>query len=986
MRLYALALTAGLSSYSFAAPDLSDFTFVWGDEFSGSTLDQDKWATAPIWGPFPRTNGEQQFYVDKYGITPDEAYDPFVLNNGILSITAMPTVTAGAVPEQPANDPQDPDYVWDQFPEYHFVPDYDASDRDHLSGIITSVNSFNFTHGYVEMRARVPAGQGLWPAFWLLNSKYVENSPEIDVMEVLGHAPNEVHHVAHYFGDDYQKFSNPETEEPTTGVDRSLDFHTYGLLWNPKEIIWYVDGVEVKRLTDAEFLVSRQSMYIIANLAVGGVWPGPPANLAYPVSFDIDYIRAYEHTTATLISPEVLTSNYVMVFNDEFDGLTLDTDKWGTALRWGPYVQINNEEQMYVDVKERHSGSAINPFTVSNGILKITADEVLPVDLPEQEAATDPVWGEYPWHFHNPDYLTSWTPAYTSGVLSTFDTFKFVHGYVEIKAKLPEGGGLWPAFWLLHSYYVWKQPEIDIMEFDGAVTDVIHHNYHWHDGAYHSEGYYQGAVPFSDSYHTYGVSWEPGKIEWYIDGQITRTFTGENVSLQLSNLIINLAVGGDFVGAIDSNFPADLLIDYVRVYQKTALQPPGYDSQRLSAVQTLIEAFEAYAASKGSYHVIGGGQKGLGRGWFNYVGGTTSESIANVLIDGGYLAAPAPTDPLHTDPGSYSVADFMVYPCEDRIGVFALSDGIEPSTEDSEWWESNDCTRHPIDGRNHVYFKLSEPLALDADAQRETAVDSIVVALEAYGTSEGTYEVSGGGQKGLGRGWFHYVGGTTPESIANVLVNGGYLAAPSPVDPLLINPGSYSVADFMIYPCEDRVGVFSLSDGIVPTLEDNDWWDTNGCTRHPIDGRNHTYFKLTEPLPEDFDTLRQIAVDTILEAFDAYASVEGSYQVIGGGQKGLGRGWFHFVGGTTPESIANVLVDGGYLVAPAPVDPTHSNPGSYSLADFMVYQCKDKVGVFSLSDGVEPSVEDSNWWNANGCTRHPIDGRNHTYFRLSPSG
>ena len=162
-----------------------------------------------------------------------------------------------------------------------------------LSGIITSYDSFRFLYGRVEMRAKMPAGKGLWSAFWLLNGYYNEDQPadpEIDIIEGIGDMPTTANHAYHY-NDGNGDYISAEFRGDM--ADFSQDFHTYSVDWSEGLIIWYIDGVETRRLEGPE--VSSEQMYILANLAVGGDFPGDPdENTVYPAKFEIDYIRAWQ--------------------------------------------------------------------------------------------------------------------------------------------------------------------------------------------------------------------------------------------------------------------------------------------------------------------------------------------------------------------------------------------------------------------------------------------------------------------------------------------------------------------------------------------------------------------------------------------------------------------------------------------------------------------------------------------------------------------
>ncbi len=274
--------------------------------------------------------------------------------------------------------------------------------------------------------------------------------------------------------------------------------------------------------------------------------------------------------------------------------------------------------------------------------------------------------------------------------------------------------------------------------------------------------------------------------------------------------------------------------------------------------------------------------------------------------------------------------------------------------------------------------------AADHDAQRTIAMSNIIAALETYKEAHGNYIVTGGGHRGRGNGWFHLKNSSAyPESTANVLVNAGYLSAQNNRDPLLTNPGAYSRYDFMLYRCGDRVAVFSKSDGIKTSVEHAAWWDANGCTQLPIERYNHPYFMVTGTFTDDsHDAARVAGVAQMITALESYHESTHSYRVAGGGHRGNGNGWVQHVGGNYPDSVSNVLQSLGHLSTGFIRDPLYVSGGSVKN-DYMIYRCKNRVGVFSLSDEITPATEDQNWWTANNCTTIPITRYQHTYFQLS---
>ena len=568
-------------------PDLSAYDLVFSDDFDGTSLDASKWHTGLLWGPYLPINNEQQLYVDTLGMHTSLAgspADPFEVSGGTLKIRATATTPSLQPPPRPPEG--DPSYTR-EFSTYryngavgtpgdaNYRPGYDPNDVDYLSGVITSYESFKTTHGYVEARLKLPAGRGLWPAFWMLPTHYVQDVPEIDVMEFLGQDVDRVYHTYHYFdvADDWQLISTPSF--PSFATDWTADFHTFGMSWSPRKIIWYIDGVKVKEINDSEYLIPNQAMYLLANLAVGGNWPGPPdASTLFPATYEIDYVRAYKKRQSASLN---LAEDFQIVFQDEFNGSSLDASKWNTHFLWGPYLPINDEEQYYVDALGSDSDIGYTPFEVSDGNLSITAraanDPAGVAPHAELPGLNDSIWSDYSTFRRNTDYVPQ---DFTSGMITSYDAFKFANGYAEIRTKLPAGKGLWPAFWLLNGYYVAQSPEIDVLETRGENPREITHAYH----RYAPGGILNSTVQetvggdatlgYSDDFHTFGVRWRPGKIEWYIDRQKVKEYVGDDVAYQVMYVIANLAVGGSFPAVPDdpTAFPVSYVIDYIRVYQE----------------------------------------------------------------------------------------------------------------------------------------------------------------------------------------------------------------------------------------------------------------------------------------------------------------------------------------------------------------------------------------------------------------------------------
>ena len=157
----------------------------------------------------------------------------------------------------------------------------------YTSGMISSYGKFAQQFGWFEIRARFPKGKGMWPAFWLLPPTK-DWPPEIDVLEILGHETDKVYMTNHW------KNSTGKHEgkgESFKGPDFSAAYHTFAIDWEPDAIIWYVDGVERYKTTEN---IPAEPMYLLANLAVGGDWPGnPDATTVFPGDMQVDYVRIY---------------------------------------------------------------------------------------------------------------------------------------------------------------------------------------------------------------------------------------------------------------------------------------------------------------------------------------------------------------------------------------------------------------------------------------------------------------------------------------------------------------------------------------------------------------------------------------------------------------------------------------------------------------------------------------------------------------------
>ena len=166
--------------------------------------------------------------------------------------------------------------------------------------MITYENEHYWQYGRVEARIKMPEGQGIWPAFWMLGKNIFEGTTwpatgEIDVLEMVGGGENNriLHGTAHWEegGHQYQGGSVTHSEK------LSQDFHTYAIEWDEQQIRWFFDGDQYYSLSIQSSAMSEfdAPFFILLNIAVGGDWPGSPdSTTEFPQTMKVDYVRVYQ--------------------------------------------------------------------------------------------------------------------------------------------------------------------------------------------------------------------------------------------------------------------------------------------------------------------------------------------------------------------------------------------------------------------------------------------------------------------------------------------------------------------------------------------------------------------------------------------------------------------------------------------------------------------------------------------------------------------
>ncbi len=256
-------------------------------------------------------------------------------------------------------------------------------------------------------------------------------------------------------------------------------------------------------------------------------------------------------TTFPVVVTSTGTEEWELVWRDEFDGSQLDLTRWEPEIGRGP----NNDG--WGNLELQYYTSRPENIQVSQGTLKIIARRE-----------------------------TYQSALYTSARLRTRNKGDWKYGRFEFRARLPQGKGIWPAFWMLPTdnvYGGWAASgEIDIMELVGHESHRVHGTLHyggaWPNNESAGMSYALRQGKFADDFHVFALEWEDGEMRWYVDGVMYLRQTWWRTAGhpfpapfdQRFHILVNLAVGGRWPGSPDATtvFPQILEVDYVRVYRK----------------------------------------------------------------------------------------------------------------------------------------------------------------------------------------------------------------------------------------------------------------------------------------------------------------------------------------------------------------------------------------------------------------------------------
>lgn len=240
-----------------------------------------------------------------------------------------------------------------------------------------------------------------------------------------------------------------------------------------------------------------------------------------------EYVKSNAEQKKYELDDKLIDGKWKLKWNDEFDSNEIDKSKWNVLKRKDNY---NNELQFYTE----------DNVIQENGVLNIIGKK-------QQKKVKE----------------------YTSGLIDTRNKFAFKYGRIDIRAKNPEGKGLFPAIWMMPNNSSKKYPEIDIMEMIGQEPFNIYGVVHYEEDGKYMRSFNNIKLEDYSGYHIYSFEWNDSNLKWYVDGNLFHS-TNFGVSHEKMYIIINLAIGGNWPGDPNEKtiFPSGFIIDYVRVYKE----------------------------------------------------------------------------------------------------------------------------------------------------------------------------------------------------------------------------------------------------------------------------------------------------------------------------------------------------------------------------------------------------------------------------------
>ena len=255
-RIDSVTISFSVNNTGYTTPlNYPNYTLSWNDEFNGTSLSND-WTHELGNGNNGWGNNELQYYREQNTS----------LENGYLKITAKQEYYGG---------------------------------KNYTSSRIKTQGNVSHTYGRIDIRAKLPFGQGIWPALWMLGENFSTvgwpSCGEIDIMEMIGgngYNDRTVHGTAHWESNGHAEYGGSNSLSSGRFAD---EFHVFSIIWTPSSIVWLRDDIQYQVIDITNLSAFHNNFFFIFNLAVGGNWPGSPnASTIFDQTLLVDYIRVFQ--------------------------------------------------------------------------------------------------------------------------------------------------------------------------------------------------------------------------------------------------------------------------------------------------------------------------------------------------------------------------------------------------------------------------------------------------------------------------------------------------------------------------------------------------------------------------------------------------------------------------------------------------------------------------------------------------------------------
>lgn len=329
-----MIFTLMLSMIPAMTANAASWNLVWSDEFNGTSLNSSNWVAETGTGSGGWGNNELQYYTNRT--------QNLQVTGGNLVITAQKENYGGMA---------------------------------YTSARIKTQGLKSFKYGKIEARIKLPSGQGLWPAFWMLgdniNSVGWPKCGEIDIMERVNNNAS-VNGTVHWDANGHAEFGR------VSGALDYSQYHTYSIEWDANYIRWFVDGAQFNEIliqngtgSTEEF---QNNFFILLNLAVGGNWPGAPdSSTPFPSQMLVDYVRVYQQSTSPIVNGAVYTLT-AKASGKVLDVVDVSTASGAKMQQWTNYTAANQQFRFddmgdgYYKLTAIHSGKCLDVPSGANTV------------------------------------------------------------------------------------------------------------------------------------------------------------------------------------------------------------------------------------------------------------------------------------------------------------------------------------------------------------------------------------------------------------------------------------------------------------------------------------------------------------------------------------------------------------------------------------------------------------------------------------------